>query len=300
MPDTPPKNIVYATAYFRSVRLRDEHFRTIAGRGLGAEIYFQFGWDKLSLPEHKELARTVAGELPACAVHLPYLNFEPGRAEGREETFAELERAMEAVRLYNPDHLIGHPYFDTLRDSVTGVRKFLGLRNGPLDDEIHRPSKRFLDLSLEFWLRVGAACPAGLYLENTHEHSPAAINELIDLLAEEIGRNPETQGTGAPSPYDRVGLCLDVGHWFHYAMGRHWDNLDEWVGMSGPRIRHLHLHDNNGQADQHFGLGQAGLPLPSVWGKLRDLSPPPTITLENHLLESLKQSLLYLERHPLY
>jgi hypothetical protein len=163
--------------------------------------------------------------------------------------------------------------------------------------------------------------PAKLYLENTHEHSPWPINTLIDLLvtqyppqpAENPPHTPDHQQTkeiAQPDPreipldpastYARVGLCLDIGHWFHYAMGRHWDNLTDWLEISGPRIRHLHLHDNNGQADQHLGLGQASLNLPVIWEQLQTINPPPTITLENHLLESLKQSLVYLKYHPLY
>jgi hypothetical protein len=123
---------VYATTYFRSIRLRDDHFQTLQRHSLKAEIYFQFGWDKLTATEHQELAKIVAGELPGCGIHLPYLNSEPGHSVGRKENLKELRECLEIVAFYNPDHLIGHPYFDTLRDAISGVRKFLGLKKGPL------------------------------------------------------------------------------------------------------------------------------------------------------------------------
>ncbi|MDR1110442.1 MAG: sugar phosphate isomerase/epimerase [Deltaproteobacteria bacterium] len=279
-----PQNPVpaYATTYLRSVRLRDAHFRTLTRHGLGAELYFQYGWDKLSLPAHRELARVVAGELGRCAVHLPYSGQGPARELSDPDAVGAFRRSLEAAALYAPDHLVGHAEYQSLRDSASGARKFPGLKNGPLDDGPHRPSREFLDRSAAFWRLALDASGARLFLENTFEHSPLPILRLIGLLG------------------PRAGLCLDIGHWFHYAMGRHWDNLREWVALAGPSLRHLHLHDNDGEGDQHRGLGQAGIDLPMVWGLLREVRPHPSYTLENHRLEGLEQSLAYLEGHPLF
>jgi sugar phosphate isomerase/epimerase len=194
----------------------------------------------------------------------------------------ELERSLEAARIYSPEHLIGHVEFKSLTDSRSGARKYLGFKNGPLDNEFHEPSQEFLDESVSYWDKILKGTTANLYLENTYEHSPLPIARLIDLLG------------------PRAGFCFDIGHWFHYAMGRHWDNLAGWLDLIGPRLKHLHLHDNNGEADQHLGLGQADIDLPQAWLLLKGLNPHPSFTLENHRLEGLLQSLAYLKTNPLF
>jgi sugar phosphate isomerase/epimerase len=275
-----PPGHPYATTYFRSIRRRDDHFRIIAENSLRAELYFQFGWDKHSLAQHREISQTIAGELPGCAIHLPYNGQGPAHNVSDEEELDRLGRMLEAARIYEPDHLIGHFEFKSLTDSASGPRKFIGQKKGPLDDPFHEPSGQFVESSVNWWQRVLAGSEAPLYLEHTYEHSPLPIVRVIDLLG------PQS------------GFCLDLGHWFHYAMGKHWDNLQEWITLCGPRLRHLHLHDNHGDADQHLGLGQGDIDLPSAWAKFRALSPRPTFTLENHRPDGLLQSLAYLKENP--
>jgi sugar phosphate isomerase/epimerase len=83
-------------------------------------------------------------------------------------------------------------------------------------------------------------------------------------------------------------------------MGKYWENLSEWLTHIGPRLKHLHLHDNNAEADQHLGLGQAEINLPKVWELLKKGERKPTYTLENHKLDGLLQSLTYLNDNPLF
>jgi hypothetical protein len=253
-----------------------------AKNSLKAELYFKLGWDKISLSRHKELAKTIAGELPGCAIHLPYNGQGPTKNVLDQNEINRLEQCLEITAIYEPEHLIGHAEFKSLNDSASGPRKFIGQKNGPLDDYFHEPSEEFLDSSLSWWNRVLKASKARLYLENTFEHSPLPICRVVDLLG------PQS------------GFCLDIGHWFHYAMGKHWNNFPEWIDLSGPRLTHLHLHDNNGDSDQHLGLGQGKINLPMIWEILKKLSPHPTGTLENHRAEGLLHSLAYLENNPLF
>jgi sugar phosphate isomerase/epimerase len=284
--DTPSAEApvkIYATTYFRSIRLRDEHFRVLADNSLRAELYFQLGWDKHSLGQHRELAKTVAGELPGCGIHLPYDSNGSVHNLGDREEMDWLERHMEVAGLYKPDHVVGHLDFNALRDSASGVRKYFGQKKGPLDDQFHEPSGDFLERSTNWWKLVLAATPANVYLEHTHEHSPLPAIRLLDLLGTE-----------------RAGFCLDLGHWHHFGMGKTRKNLPEWVKLVGPRLKHLHVHDNDGDGDQHLGLGQGTINLPWAWEELRKVSPHPNFTLENHRSEGLLQSLSYLRANPLF
>lgn len=56
------------------------------------------------------------------------------------------------------------------------------------------------------------------------------------------------------------GLCLDVGHANCYSEV----SVDQWVKVLGTKIRHLHLHDNNGDRDAHLALGQGTVPTQEV------------------------------------
>ena len=89
----------------------------------------------------------------------------------------------------------------------------------------------------------------------------------------------------------QVGACLDVGH-AHYHGG---SPLHRWVEVLGPRLRHLHLHDERRQLRSAPGDGGAGTidwpppcsprcakracgrPPPSRW-RPSPTSPPPSRT----------------------
>ena len=47
------------------------------------------------------------------------------------------------------------------------------------------------------------------------------------------------------SPF--VGMCLDTGHCSVFG-----DDPGEMVRLAGPRLRTLHVHDNNGKSDLHW------------------------------------------------
>lgn len=52
---------------------------------------------------------------------------------------------------------------------------------------------------------------------------------------------------------DNVGICFDVGHaHFHSSVC---GGVDASAALFGPRVRHYHVHDNDGTADQHVRVG---------------------------------------------
>jgi hypothetical protein len=278
----PAKYQAYATLYFRSIRKKDEHFQALVDFGIKAEVYFEYGWARLSRQDHERLAELIRGELPGCAVHLPFHGIEPGRPDPAGLQVSEILRCLEMASLYEPDHLIGHANYDPRIHSAAGAGTFAVPKNDGLTGPMHVPSSAFLNNSATFWLSVLDASPARLFLENTHEHSPLAILSVLSLLSR------------------RAAMCLDIGHWYHYAMGRHWENLTTWLEMAGDRIDHVHLHDNDGGGDQHLGLGQGALDLPEVWRLLAEFTNEPSFTLENHKLEGLVKSVAYLEEYQLF
>lgn len=83
----------------------------------------------------------------------------------------------------------------------------------------------------------------GIALENTPETPPEAINTLF----EEIKKISSL-------PSDHMGLCLDVGHanLCRATLNQYVDFVDR-LGGHVP-IRHIHWHENYGDADSHLPL----------------------------------------------
>lgn len=89
------------------------------------------------------------------------------------------------------------------------------------------------------------------------------------------------------------GICLDLGHAHcnsDFAAG-------EWLEKAFPYIRHLHLHDNDGSADQHWALGKGTIPYEELFLKLKDLPDETTVTLECQRLEDFRSSIRTIKEH---
>ncbi|MDR1082027.1 MAG: sugar phosphate isomerase/epimerase [Deltaproteobacteria bacterium] len=270
---------IFATLYLASVMSRDRHFALLKRLGYLPELYFNAGWDAIDPGVHKEIAAVVNGELGGCGIHLPYRDVLPGTPDscGREI----LKRSAEAASTYSPVHLVGHACFRPLKDSEAAPSRHMTMGPGDLEGPLARPSEEWLENSLASWEGVLGETGGKLFLENTADRSPLAIRRLLDLM------DP-----------GRAGMCLDVGHWHHSGMGAGWRNLGTWLDLAGVRIGHLHLHDNDGTADQHLALGEGLIDYPEVWRLLAERGLDPSATLENHLPERLEASAGYLASHP--
>jgi len=98
-----------------------------------------------------------------------------------------------------------------------------------------------IEKSTEFWTRFIKDKPSDfkIYIENVFETSPEALREIIDNIND-----------------PRVGICLDVGH--ANAMKKDYD-VYKWIKILGKRIKHFHIHNNEGIKDSHRPLGDGEL-----------------------------------------
>ena len=101
----------------------------------------------------------------------------------------------------------------------------------------------------------------GLMIENLPGvyNSPGELGELLDPLPE-------------------IGLHLDIGH--SNLMVNH-NTCEEILAEYGPRLRHVHLHDNKGgHADLHLPLGSGTMDVAREVRAVRRCGYNGTITLE--------------------
>ena len=89
-------------------------------------------------------------------------------------------------------------------------------------------------------------------------------------------------------PQADFGHCFDVGHWQLFAD----TSLADWFAALGPRLLHLHLHDNHGAADDHLPVGEGVIDFAALFSLVRNLPRTPSMTLEAHDQEALQRSLV--------
>jgi sugar phosphate isomerase/epimerase len=79
-------------------------------------------------------------------------------------------------------------------------------------------------------------------------------------------------------PLPELGLHLDVGH-ANLMVGQ--STVEELLAAYGPRLRHVHLHDNKGgAADLHLPLGTGSVDVRGAVRLLQRHGYDSTITLE--------------------
>jgi sugar phosphate isomerase/epimerase len=124
------------------------------------------------------------------------------------------------------------------------------------------PPRSWIPRMTAFWHGLLRDAPVGMHflLENQLDPGPEILRDLVDAIDD-----------------DRVGICLDVGH-------AHCNSrvpVPPWVQVLGARIGHVHLHDNDGNKDQHLALGAGTLPLRESLAALDDHAPEAAWVLES-------------------
>ena len=224
--------------------------------------------DMVDMAWHRDMAARLKSEGLTAALHLPFFDLQPGSADDliRGACRERLCRAMKVAQVYEPAHLIGHAKYDHL----------LYMRTYPL----------WLDRALNTWGAMLTAWPdhPPLYLENTFEPDPATVAGVVEKLRETHG--------------ERVGRCLDVGHWYSFSEGHRLSNLDKWLDAFAPLLSHLHLHDNDGSFDQHKGLGQGDIPWEAFFEGLARRGLTPSVTFEPHTEEAFQAAMEFVRGRP--
>lgn len=194
---------------------------------------------------HAELARGFTG---ALAVHGPFIGmqFQHDDHLFNDVITRRMDMTFDAVRALGAKTLVLH----------TGY-------NGDL--MLLRLGGLWLERSAAYWSREivrWQAAGVRVALENLIEPTPELMVELIDRV-----NNPS------------LGLCFDTGHGRLY--GRL--SLEKWVEAMGPRLFHVHAHDNLGEKDDHFGIGQGTIDFAPFVRALHTHAPRATISLETTL-----------------
>ena len=99
-----------------------------------------------------------------------------------------------------------------------------------------------------------------IVIENIYDADPRPLAELARSI-------------NAPN----LGLSIDVGHATLHGPAF---ALDEWVLACQPYLRHVHLQDNDGKFDRHWGLGTGTIAFRPFFDAVTLVDPVPRVTIE--------------------
>lgn len=231
-------------------------------RHLQPEIAFKGpDLDRLRPDALRQAGQQLAAAGLGISVHAPFMDLNPGALEPLvlAVTRRRFEQSLDAAEALQARLVVFHPGYDPW--------KYGG------QDHL------WLEQSRMFWpplLERAAHAGCSIALENIFEVRPDTLAALLDSV---------------DSPL--LGHCFDIGHWHLFAEG----SLADWFAALGPRLTHLHLHDNFGERDEHLPVGEGSIDFAELFSLVAPLARPPSMTLEAHSQEALLRSLRGVARY---
>jgi sugar phosphate isomerase/epimerase len=190
----------------------------------------------------------------SCTLHAPFLDLAVGSSNPliRQTSREKLRRAFELVAVFQPKVIVCH----------------LGFEAGTLGDS---QAEWFAQAKITWaeLLPIAAKHKAIVVFENTYESNPQQHIRMLNELN---------------SPY--AGFCLDTGHVTAFAK----NSWQDWLPVFDS-LRHLHLHDNRGDADEHLAVGAGTFDFNGFFNCLAERQVKPTVTIEPHTRDDLWSSL---------
>ncbi|MBU0944140.1 MAG: sugar phosphate isomerase/epimerase [Proteobacteria bacterium] len=213
-----------------------------------------------SREEFSKIARILQENSLDCTLHAPFFDLAPGALDPEilEASRNKLHKAFSLIEIFHPRSVVCHLNYE---QNKQGYKE-----------------KEWRTAALTTWqelTEIAAASGTLLMLENTYEKSPDAHEAILSTLN---------------SPHAR--FCLDVGHLMTFAK----TDWQKWLPRLSPWLGQLHLHDNNGERDEHLGLGLGSFDFKGLFNFLATQKLHPLVTLEPHSEEDLWQALEYLDR----
>jgi len=107
----------------------------------------------------------------------------------------------------------------------------------------------FLNRSVDFWRDLEEYIPGGMtvFIENVEDEDPEVFVQIF-------------RGINS----SKIRCCFDIGH----AYCSRAVSLNRWIDVLSEYIGHIHMHDNNGNFDEHLPLGHGGIPLAGAINKI--------------------------------
>jgi sugar phosphate isomerase/epimerase len=213
--------------------LLDEYLSVIVEHKLDIELYLSGSSLDALTDADTELIYEKLTHRPRITLHGPFMDLNPGAVDSRvlEATRARFNQALDVAEVLKPVSIVFH----------SGYEKWKYDHNVDL----------WIERSLAFWpefIERARKLDMKIAIENIFEDTPDNLVSLMQAIDNE-----------------RVGICFDAGHCNLFTSVP----LDEWLNKLGPYIIETHIHDNNGDFDSHFALGEGNIDFRKVISSLK-------------------------------
>lgn len=226
--------------------------------GINPEVYLDGVYlEKADPVDLESIGREFSSRGLRLTMHGPYMENNPGSSnEGsRLATVGRFRRAFEAAELLRPATIVLHAGYDPRRmEGEDGKRAWL--------DQSLRTWPWFAEEAERLGLVIAA--------ENIFERNPSTLKALVEAV--------DSPG---------FGVCLDAGHLNIFSEVA----LEEWFRELGAHLAEVHLHDNNGRADEHLPVGEGSVDFVQFFSLMKRYSKGPVLTIEQHGEEMVRRGI---------
>ena len=228
----------------------------IVSLGIGIEVHIHNNLlHNLDRRQVRGVGQRLAELQIPCTFHAPFMDLSPGGFDERIVTLTRdtLKRSLEMAVCLGAISAVFHPGYDRWR---FGDHQQL-----------------WLDQSVETWTMLLRESPAetAILLENVFEEEPSTLVALFKEIQK-----------------PNFGFCFDAGHFNLFSRA----TLRTWLTAMKGVVVEMHLHDNNGSADDHKPIGTGTFPFRELKGFLSMIPRPVTYVAEVHgeatAMESIK------------
>lgn len=156
---------------------------------------------------------------PSLSIHAPFMDLSPGAVDSkiRKATIERFNQVFDIAEILRPKVVVFHSGYEKWKYSLK--------------------VEPWLEKSIETWKPLNERAKSlgiKIAIENIFEDEPYNLKLLVEHMDS-----------------DNFGICFDTGHFNLFSV----KPVEEWVKALKPYIIELHLHDNNGSADQHLPIG---------------------------------------------
>ena len=136
----------------------------------------------------------------------------------------------------------------------------------------------FVERNFYYWSEKLEKYPdMNIYMENMFDTDWTILAALADRLKKN----------------EHFGVCFDYAHAHVFGEA---DDIEGWVKGLAPYVRHMHINDNDFNADLHLALGEGKID----WLRFRDYCEKyfsdASILIETRKIDSIRKSLEYISR----
>jgi len=198
-------------------------------------------WDK-KIKQHKKIIENFKGKI---SVHGPFVGIRQTHMDCllKEAVKKRMRLTYEMAKELKPEILVMHSGIDG------------DIKKWKLMDFWMEETTNFWKNEIKKYEKEGIK----IVIENLVEEEPDILNKLCDAVNSHF-----------------FALCLDIGHLNVFSEL----SPSNWVKRMDKKLQYVHLHDNNGENDEHLPVGKGNIDFENFFDSLKNSENDITIALE--------------------